>query len=96
MHIISPAYKGKGGQTGALDIYDPERPRSYDSFTCFHCSRVVFVKHRADPSELGGMCKVCDKLICPQCNAKGGCTPWEKQMEAMEAKDRFRRAMAAL
>ena len=95
MHIISPGYKGKGGQSGHLEIFDPLRHRQYDTFSCCHCNRVVIVRHRADPSELGGMCKVCDKLICPECNQKGGCTPWEEEMRRMEARYALRKAIEA-
>lgn len=96
MLILSPGYRGKGGQTGCLEIFDPARARAYDTFTCHHCSRVVFVRAGADPSELGGHCKTCDKLICPTCNAKGKCTPWEKQLEHMEARARLYEAVQAV
>ena len=62
-----------------------------DTFTCGHCSRVVMVPVRADPSEIGGLCKVCMNMICNHCLG-AGCTPWEKQMETREAKDRALRS----
>jgi len=62
-----------------------------DSFTCFHCGRVVFVKPRCDPADMGGFCRVCAKLVCQDCNAKGRCDPWEEQMQRMEAKYNFRK-----
>ena len=58
-----------------------------DSFTCAHCQRVVIVKPRCDPADMGGHCRICDKLICKRCVAYGQCVPWEKQMERMEARD---------
>jgi hypothetical protein len=86
-------------QKAVLTIYDVEdnkiEAKCVDSFTCNHCNRVVFVKPRCDPADLGGHCKVCDRLICPQCNAKGSCTPWEKRMELMEARDRLYQAAQA-
>lgn len=63
-----------------------------DSFTCRHCQFVVFVPPRTDPANLGGLCKQCMGLICPKCVAQGTCTPFEKALEKMEAKDRFLRS----
>ena len=63
-----------------------------DTFTCVHCCRVVHVPARADPSTMGGFCRQCMSLICPKCVDKGTCTPWEKKMEIMEARHRFRKA----
>lgn len=60
----------------------------YDSFTCGHCQKVIFVRPKCDPTELGGLCRQCMKMICPRCVEQGTCTPWEKQMEIAEAKDR--------
>ena len=71
-------------------IFQPDAPpQESDSFTCGHCTRVVFVQpgHRAD--DLGGLCKQCMSLICPVCVQTGKCDPWEKKMEEMEARSRF-------
>lgn len=92
MYILPPSYRGKGGQTGHLEIFDPDNPRQYDSFTCNHCTRVTFVRPGADPSQLGGYCSTCDKLICPECASKRECNPWEKQFAIMEARDRLYQA----
>lgn len=62
-----------------------------DSFTCFHCSRVVHVKARQAPELLGGLCKICMKLICMHCVDKG-CDPFEKKLERWEAKEIARRS----
>ena len=59
-----------------------------DSFTCYHCQKVVFVPPRCDPADLGGLCKICMKPICSMCVGKG-CTPWEKQMDIMERRQRL-------
>ena len=61
-----------------------------DTFTCVHCCRVVHVPPKADPSTMGGFCRQCMSLICRKCAAKRTCTPWERQMEISEARDRFR------
>ena len=67
-----------------------------DSFSCGHCNRITFVAPRADPADVGGLCKQCMHLICPRCTALGRCTPLEQQIEQSEARDRQRRALAAL
>ena len=66
--------------------------QEWDTFTCFHCQSIVQVKPLADAADSGGRCMVCDKLICKTCLGKG-CLPFEKKIEAMEARDRFRRSL---
>lgn len=79
---------------GYYVIVEPDKAATEgDTFTCFHCQRVVNVPPKADPSTMGGFCRVCMRLICGPCADKGSCTPWEKQMEAMEKRDRFRRSL---
>lgn len=63
-----------------------------DSFTCHHCNRIVFVKPKCSPSDLGGLCKTCMKFICPHCVNKGNCDPWEEQMKRAEASYHARRS----
>ncbi len=60
-----------------------------DSFTCFHCQRVTFVEPFCEPAEAGGLCYVCNHHICKNCVGKE-CSPFLKQLEEMEAKQRFR------
>lgn len=68
-----------------------------DTFTCGHCSRVVFVKPAADPSTYGGWCGGCSRLICPSCEAEKvrtlSCRPIEKWLEQQEAKAASRRSL---
>ena len=64
-----------------------------DAFTCGHCQKIVTVPAMTAPSNIGGMCKQCMKLVCPGCVAKRTCTPWEKQMDAMERRERLHREM---
>lgn len=66
-------------------------PEERDTFTCAHCNCVVFVKPLADPSEMGGFCRMCMNHICKHCVATGECEPFEKKLEAMERTDRLRR-----
>jgi len=63
-----------------------------DSFTCFHCNSVVFVKPKCDPTDLGGLCKCCMKMICPKCVDKGICDVFEKKLERAEAAYHARRS----
>jgi hypothetical protein len=69
---------------GQLTITDPNGVVEHDTFTCFHCNKVVIVPARADPARIGGMCYQCMHLVCPGCVAAGGCTPFEKWLDAME------------
>ena len=54
----------------AVWSYDDGRRREADSFTCGHCNRIVIVPPRADPADLGGLCKQCMALTCPRCTAQ--------------------------
>ena len=65
----------------------------YDTFICGHCNKIVIVPPRSDMSDLGGMCRGCMKLICPKCVDKQTCTPFEKQLEKIEARSRMLRSM---
>jgi hypothetical protein len=55
-----------------------------DTFTCAHCNRIVIVKPKCDPMDLGGMCRLCDKMLCPACVDLGRCDPLEKKLERAE------------
>jgi len=61
------------------------------TFSCAHCNCVVHIKPKCNLDDLGGNCRLCDKLICPKC-VDLGCTPFEKKLEQAEARDRWRRA----
>ena len=63
-----------------------------DTFTCFHCNQVVHVKPKCNPDDLGGMCRLCMKMICPVCVNLGACDPTEKKLERAEARDRALRS----
>lgn len=62
-----------------------------DTQTCNHCNRVMHIRPKCDPADLGGLCKLCMKYICPKCVGLG-CTPFEKQLELIEAKARALRS----
>ena len=77
---------------GYACITDPDHGiREADTFTCFHCNSINHVKAKADPSELGGLCKVCMKLICPRCVGQT-CVPFMKRIEREEARYHARRS----
>lgn len=76
-----------------------------DSITCGHCQQVVFVKPgtattvyliqgpdpRVPPREVPGAgCRVCMRPVCLRCEAAGRCVPFERAIEASEARQRFR------
>lgn len=83
-------------QKALLTIYDVDdnkiEAKNIDCAVCNHCQKVMFIKPMCDPADLGGLCWGCNKLICPDCTNKQVCTPWEKQMDIMEARDRLYRA----
>ncbi len=62
-----------------------------DTFTCFHCSRIVDVPAKAKPEDMGSMCKVCMKLVCKFC-ATQGCKPFFEKFERMERRQRALRS----
>lgn len=73
---------------GYLRIEGPDHPLyERDTFTCRHCGKVVEVKPKQAPEDLGGLCKVCMGLTCPQCAGQPGCKTYEQKME--EAEERF-------
>ena len=69
---------------GYAVITGPDGTVEADTFTCFHCQRIVHVPPKADPAQLGGMCYQCMKLVCPRCVGLGDCSPFERKLEAME------------
>lgn len=90
----------RNSQGYATITWDDGRVQEFDTFTCNHCQRIVHVKPKCDPADLGGYCKICERLICAPCQQsmmKGnGCVPWEKQMEKIEARDRFLKSAGLL
>lgn len=61
-----------------------------DTFTCKHCCRVVHVKPAMHDDEFY-FCRNCMARICPPC-ADLPCIPFEKKLEAAEARDRALRS----
>lgn len=67
-----------------------------DSFTCFHCNKIVIVKPKCDPYDLGGMCRLCEKMICQICVKIGKCDPLEEKLIRMEAAYHARRSYGGI
>ncbi len=80
-------------------ITDPDAPGGVgmeaDTFTCHHCQFVVHMKPFATLSNSNGLCRQCWKPICTACVRLGTCTPWEAQLEQIEARDRLLRQVSA-
>lgn len=76
---------------GYAVITDPSGIKEADTFSCGHCNAVTHVKPKADPADVGGLCKCCMKLICPNCVGKS-CTPLMKRIEQEEARYHARRS----
>lgn len=69
---------------GYAVITDPERPTvELSTFSCRHCNRVVHVKPKQRPEDLGGLCKICMGLVCSECVGKG-CDPLEERLRREE------------
>lgn len=82
-----------GNQEGYFRWEGPDQVKEATSFTCGHCSFVTAVPLMADPANIGGMCKLCGKLICPRCVNLERCDPIEAKLERME---RNQTAVAAI
>lgn len=62
-----------------------------DTFQCGHCQYITHVKPFMDPADMGGLCKVCMRLVCSKCVGKE-CDVFERKLERSEARDRFLRS----
>lgn len=64
-----------------------------DTATCAHCNYVWVVRSsKGTDADPGGWCAMCSALICKNCAGKS-CTPFERRLEAMEARGRMLAAM---
>lgn len=73
---------------GYLQVFDEfgGTASEHKTYTCEHCNKVVIVKHKMRPDDMGGHCRICDGLLCPLCVSTGKCDPFEKKLEAWEHK----------
>jgi hypothetical protein len=81
----------QGRARGHVAVTGPGGTVEHETFTCAHCQKIVTVKPRATPGELGGRCHNCDAMVCPGCARVGRCTPFEKRIEEYEARMRLRK-----
>ena len=82
---MSAAHRAQGYAT----LVDPATPvaQEWDTITCWHCQRIVFLKK--DP---GAWCMRCMRAICVTCD-NGACVPFEKRLERQEQRGRMLRQM---
>lgn len=66
--------------------YEDGRIVECDTYQCGHCQRVVHVKPKCDPAELGGMCYSCTKMLCRVCVDDPVCVPLEERLLREEAR----------
>jgi len=76
--------------------------------TCGHCQQIIHVVPHTSAmvylifrptswtweAEPGAFCRTCMSPVCLACHAIGTCTPWERQLEAMEAAFQIAQARA--
>lgn len=55
-----------------------------ESFTCFHCQKIVIIPPKSRPEDMGGLCYLCYRLVCPNCVGKD-CDPFEEKRKRLEA-----------
>jgi hypothetical protein len=79
---------------GYLQSVGPNGAAAADTFSCRHCQRIVVVRPKERPEDIGGLCRLCMGLVCAGCSG-GRCTPFERRLEAQELRGRLLRAMEA-
>jgi hypothetical protein len=78
-NLISTTFQGGEGE-----IIGETGNQRHSTFTCGHCNNLNVVKVKCRPEDLGGLCKVCMKLICPGCYKTGMCDPFEEKLKRSE------------
>lgn len=80
-------------RAGGYAVWTDENGRRVeaDTFSCRHCQRITHVKPKQDPTELGGLCKVCMGLVCSECAGKG-CDEVQRKLDRAEASYHARRS----
>jgi len=79
-----------------VDPWAPGGQIERDTITCAHDNRVVIVTPGADPSLLGGFCRLCYRHICGPCADLGTCMPFERKLELVERAARFHEAVGTV
>lgn len=85
---------------GYARIFDPAASKTLEAatHTCAHCNGIVHLHDMKTGKALAGVlvhCYQCDSNVCVRCAETGKCTPFEKQLEAMEGRARLRAAIGA-
>jgi len=60
-----------------------------ETLTCVHCNNLYRKLGKSDPV---GFCHMCFKPVCLHCGAIDRCEPFERKLEALEARSRLLRA----
>lgn len=96
---------------GTAIIVDPDAPtKEFDTITCNHCQRIVFLRpgpiahgfEAGDPAcpskahDPGGFCRVCMQPVCGPCADLGKCVPFEVKLLKMEGRKAFLRGVEYL
>lgn len=60
--------------------------KKFDTCTCIHCNKVwVTFSTEKGIGNPGGWCRMCMRMICPNCAGKE-CEPFMRKLEKMERK----------
>lgn len=62
------------------------------TITCHHCQKIVRWTNRKEMNARADCCRNCMKMVCMPCYKRGICTPWEKQFDRMEHRQRALRS----
>lgn len=77
---------------GQARLSDPDRGTvECDTMTCGHCNRMSHIRPGTRPEDLGGLCKVCMRLVCCTCVGQP-CDVIERKLARAEASERARRS----
>lgn len=90
--VITSPIRAKANLDGLQCIETSEGANEFDTMGCGHCGRIVHVRARQRPEDIGGFCRQCMRAICPQCTDTGRCDPLEKKLERWEDRDRILRS----
>ena len=82
-------------RAGHLEIVGPDGRIEAETCTCFHCGRVWIVRGNEQPTDFGGWCRTCMRMICTPCSGQG-CRPFEKRLDEYEAAQRWGRQLEAV
>jgi hypothetical protein len=86
------AVSERSREGGHVEVLLDGKTTVFPTFTCNHCQRITPKPRGGEDS---GFCMSCFRPVCLRCGALNVCTPWEKQMERMEARARARASIDA-